>query len=759
MSNPGARRNGSSIKIRLTVLCAKSLAKKDFFRLPDPFAKIIVDGSGQCHSTDTVKNTLDPKWNQHYDLYIGKADSITISIWNHKKIHKKQGAGFLGCVRLLSNAISRLKDTGYQRLDLCKLNPTDSDTIRGQIVVSLQTRDRIGTGGPVVDCRGILDNDLPEGPLFEDSGPGRPLSCIMEDTVPFTDMTGAAGGGTCQLIETQNQDQRLQTQRIRNFGVRVQMNTPQSRPHSHQSPVLPEGYEQRTTVQGQIYFLHTQTGVSTWHDPRIPRDLTNFNYDELGPLPSGWEVRSTVSGRIYFVDHNNRTTQFTDPRLHHIMRNKQMMRLLFSSTNISSRAYDPLHSNPTQLKESNQTLPVPAEVPVEEGEGEWSVPRCERDLVQKLKILRHELALQQPQAGHCRIEVSRDEIFEESYRQVMKMRPKDLKKRLMVKFRSEEGLDYGGVAREWLYLLCHEMLNPYYGLFQYSTDNIYTLQINPDSAVNPEHLSYFHFVGRIMGLAVFHGHYINGGFTLPFYKQLLGKPIQLSDLETVDPELHKSLVWILENDITPVLDHTFCVEHNCFGRIIQQELKPNGRNVPVTEENKREYVRLYVNWRFMRGIEAQFLALQKGFNELIPQHLLKPFDQKEIELIIGGLGKIDIKDWKANTRLKHCTSDSNIVKWFWQTVEMFDEERRARLLQFVTGSSRVPLQGFKALQGSTGAAGPRLFTIHLIDANTENLPKAHTCFNRIDIPPYESYEKLYEKLLTAVEETCGFAVE
>nr|KAF6482160.1 SMAD specific E3 ubiquitin protein ligase 1 [Molossus molossus] len=86
-----------------------------------------------------------------------------------------------------------------------------------------------------------------------------------------------------------------------------------------------------------------------------------------------------------------------------------------------------------------------------------------------------------------------------------------------------------------------------------------------------------------------------------------------------------------ENDITPVLDHTFCVEHNAFGRILQHELKPNGRNVPVTEDNKKEYVRLYVNWRFMRGIEAQFLALQKGFNELIPQHLLKPFDQKELE--------------------------------------------------------------------------------------------------------------------------------
>uniref|UniRef100_A0A8D0ESM3 HECT-type E3 ubiquitin transferase n=1 Tax=Strix occidentalis caurina TaxID=311401 RepID=A0A8D0ESM3_STROC len=678
-------------------------------RLPDPFAKVVVDGSGQCHSTDTVKNTLDPKWNQHYDLYIGKSDSITISVWNHKKIHKKQGAGFLGCVRLLSNAINRLKDTGYQRLDLCKLGPNDNDTVRGQIVVSLQSRDRIGTGGQVVDCSRLFDNDLPDGPASEYSSPGRPLSCFVDENTPITGTNGATCG--------QSSDPRLAERRVRSQRHRNYM----SRTHLHTPPDLPEGYEQRTTQQGQVYFLHTQTGVSTWHDPRVPRDLSNINCEELGPLPPGWEIRNTATGRVYFVDHNNRTTQFTDPRL------------------------------------SNHKADWEPPTPFFNYEAEClTVPRYKRDLVQKLKILRQELSQQQPQAGHCRIEVSREEIFEESYRQVMKMRPKDLWKRLMIKFRGEEGLDYGGVAREWLYLLSHEMLNPYYGLFQYSRDDIYTLQINPDSAVNPEHLSYFHFVGRIMGMAVFHGHYIDGGFTLPFYKQLLGKPITLDDMELVDPDLHNSLVWILENDITGVLDHTFCVEHNAYGEIIQHELKPNGKSIPVTEENKKEYVRLYVNWRFLRGIEAQFLALQKGFNEVIPQHLLKTFDEKELELIICGLGKIDVNDWKANTRLKHCTPDSNIVKWFWKAVEFFDEERRARLLQFVTGSSRVPLQGFKALQG---AAGPRLFTIHQIDASTNNLPKAHTCFNRIDIPPYESYDKLYEKLLTAIEETCGFAVE
>lgn len=128
----------------LSVLCARNLVRKDLFSeyfngyfnesnylltiyycfyiqlyflgLPDPFAKISVDGSGQCHSTETVKNTLDPKWHSHYDLYISKTDTITISVWNHRKVHKKQGSGFLGCVRIVNSLIQRLKDTGCEYL-------------------------------------------------------------------------------------------------------------------------------------------------------------------------------------------------------------------------------------------------------------------------------------------------------------------------------------------------------------------------------------------------------------------------------------------------------------------------------------------------------------------------------------------------------------------------------------------------------------------------------------------------------------------
>ncbi|PSN50736.1 E3 ubiquitin-protein ligase SMURF1 [Blattella germanica] len=896
MSNPGGSRRNGAMKIRLTILCARNLARKDLFRLPDPFAKISVDGSGQCHSTDTCKATLDPKWNQHYDLYIGKGDGITISVWNHKKIHKKQGGGFLGCVRIMSNTIQRLKDTGYQRLDLCKASSDDPEPVKGQIVVSLLSRDGHGgvAGGghnAVVDPLGDLScpEDLPDGweerrtpagrlPHYngiipthntpsgsglttngEQNGCISPGIGVVSNQTPRDALRSNNNNNTSN--STRERDQRRngripddlqngsrrdstgsQMASSRRRSSRQQRNSQHSqqtggssagRLHQPSQPGdLPPGYELRTTQQGQVYFYHIPSGVSTWHDPRIPRELAVGSSDllaELGPLPSGWEMRQTASGRIYYVDHNNRTTQFTDPRLsgsvissllkkQNIPTSSSLTNQValaasaittspsssphnsnvrvdpIGSENSSSGLSSPSNNNPSSSSlssSSTSTIPSPTnnnnimdqsngrtvaegcsvnattepnaivrmgDLPKDLQDSE-SLPKYKRDLVAKQKVLRAELQALQPQSGHCRLEVSRTEIFEESYRLVMKMRPKDMRKRLMVKFRGEEGLDYGGVAREWLFLLSHEMLNPQYGLFQYSREDNYTLQINPDSSINPEHLSYFHFVGRIIGIAVFHGHYIDGGFTTPFYKMLLNKPITLDDIEGVDPELHRSLTWMLENNMTGVIDTTFSVEHNSFGVLRVHELKPGGRDILVTEENKKEYVKLYVNYRFMRGIEQQFLALQKGFTELIPSQLLRPFDERELELVIGGLGSIDINDWRNNTRLKHCTPETPVVRWFWQIVEEYGEEMRARLLQFVTGSSRVPLQGFKALQGSTGAAGPRLFTIHVVEAPVENLPKAHTCFNRIDIPPYQSYQKMYEKLTQAVEETCGFAVE
>ena len=133
---------------------------------------------------------------------------------------------------------------------------------------------------------------------------------------------------------------------------------------------------------------------------------------------------------------------------------------------------------------------------------------------------------------------------------------------------------------------------------------------------------------------------------------------------------HSHTTIYRDNDIDGVFDQTFSVEHDRFGRITHHNLLPNGQEIQVTNENKKEYVRLYVQWRFRVGVDKQFLALQRGFHELVPPNLLKSFDEKELELIISGLGSVDVEDWKINTRLKHCTSDTNVVKWFWKVCTM-----------------------------------------------------------------------------------------
>ena len=134
------------------------------------------------------------------------------------------------------------------------------------------------------------------------------------------------------------------------------------------------------------------------------------------------------------------------------------------------------------------------------------------------------------------------------------------------------------------------MFNPFYCLFEYSAHDNYTLQISPASGVNPEHLNYFKFIGRIVGLAIFHRRFLDAYFISSFYKMIVNKKIALSDLESVDAELHRSMKWMLENDITDVIEETFSLQEERFGELVTIELKPGGVDIPVTEENKADFV-------------------------------------------------------------------------------------------------------------------------------------------------------------------------
>lgn len=131
---------------------------------------------------------------------------------------------------------------------------------------------------------------------------------------------------------------------------------------------------------------------------------------------------------------------------------------------------------------------------------------------------------------------------------------------------------------------------------------------------------------------------------------------------------------------------------------------------------------LITEWRIHKRVEEQFKAFKEGFNQLIPQDLVNVFDERELELLIGGIAEIDVDDWKKHTDYRGYTEQDDVIQWFWKCIRTWDSEKKSRLLQFTTGTSRIPVNGFKDLQGSDG---PRRFTIEKSGEVTQ-LPKAHT---------------------------------
>jgi E3 ubiquitin-protein ligase HUWE1 len=242
--------------------------------------------------------------------------------------------------------------------------------------------------------------------------------------------------------------------------------------------------------------------------------------------------------------------------------------------------------------------------------------------------------------GTLRVSVRREYVLEDSYHQMVLRRPDELKGRLHVTFQNEEGVDAGGLSREWFLTLSKQMLNPDKALFLPSVNGL-TFQPNPASGIQPDHLGYFRFAGQVVAKALWDEQLLDAHFTLSLYKHILNQPIEVKDVESIDPEYYRNLGWMLENDITSVLEETFSIVREQFGEMLTIDLKPNGRNLNVTEANKHEYVQLVAEHVMTKGIREQVDAFKQGFHELIPSDLIQIFSPQELELLLCGLPSID----------------------------------------------------------------------------------------------------------------------
>lgn len=267
---------------------------------------------------------------------------------------------------------------------------------------------------------------------------------------------------------------------------------------------LPQGWERRLAPNGQYYYIDHNTQRTTWtHPNQIQRyqvlqssDVERIYHStvpSLGPLPAGWEMRISPDGRPYFLDHGAKTSTWDDPR-------------------------------------------IPSAAGAD-------APLYKIDFQKKLREFRLHPHLRIVE-GETKMIVSRSNIFHDAFAQFMSRRPVDMKKKLSIEFANEPGLDYGGVSREFFFLLSHEIFNPVYGLFQYSSHTNYTLQINPHSGINPEHLHYFYFIGRIIGTAIYQRKYLDAYFVTAFYKMLLDVPVTLEDMESIDADVYRGLIWM-----------------------------------------------------------------------------------------------------------------------------------------------------------------------------------------------------------------------
>mmetsp|Transcript_22326 Transcript_22326/g.19199 ORF Transcript_22326/g.19199 Transcript_22326/m.19199 type:complete len:449 (-) Transcript_22326:408-1754(-) len=282
---------------------------------------------------------------------------------------------------------------------------------------------------------------------------------------------------------------------------------------------------------------------------------------------------------------------------------------------------------------------------------------------------RKELSKQQ-RPGSLRLRIKREKLMEGSFGQLFSKTNDEMRRKLNIEFAGEEGIDAGGVAREWFLELSKHIFNPNYNLFIPSA-NGNTFQ--PSLISDPENLNYFKFVGKFIAKALFDGYLLECYFTRSFYKHILGQPLNYHDMEDLDPSYYKSLKWTLENDITNAgLDLTFSFEKERFGLTEIEDLIPNGRNIPVTEENKKQYVNLICQAKMASGIKAQIENFLSGFFELIPKNLIAIFDSKELELLISGLPDIDIVDLKENTEYHGYQPDHQVMRWFWEIIENFD---------------------------------------------------------------------------------------
>ncbi|KAI1639338.1 hypothetical protein F4809DRAFT_137674 [Biscogniauxia mediterranea] len=345
----------------------------------------------------------------------------------------------------------------------------------------------------------------------------------------------------------------------------------------------------------------------------------------------------------------------------------------------------------------------------------------------------------------------------------------DIKKGLRIEFQGEEGVDGGGLRKEWFLLLVREVFNPDHGLFVYDEDSQFCY-FNPNTFETSD--QYF-LVGVLLGLAIYNSTILDVALPPFAFRKLLaaapppaaGTPAHsrptmtytLDDLAEFRPALARGLRQLLEydGDVQSTFCLDFVIEVERYGTRVRVPLCPGGETKMVTSSNRREYVDLYVRYLLDTSVSRQFEPFKRGFFTVCAGNALTLFRPEEIELLIRGSDEpLDITSLKAVATYtnwpKHVNPETDPpVRWFWDTFERSSPKDQRKLLSFITGSDRIPAMGATSL----------VIKINCLGDDEGRYPSARTCFNTLSLYRYRSRARLEQCLWRAVNESEGFGLK
>ncbi|KAJ9655335.1 putative E3 ubiquitin-protein ligase [Neophaeococcomyces mojaviensis] len=378
------------------------------------------------------------------------------------------------------------------------------------------------------------------------------------------------------------------------------------------------------------------------------------------------------------------------------------------------------------------------------------------------------------------LKVRRDCVVDDSLKSVSEAVGRggnDIKKGLRIDFVGEEGVDAGGLRKEWFLLLVREIFNPNFGLFVYDEESQYCY-FNPFCFESSEQ---FFLVGILLGLAIYNSTILD--VALPpfvFKKMLASAPstadkltstpkishqYSLEDLAELWPSLARGLRQLLEfeGDVQETFCRDFVIEMERYGGMVQIPLCSGGSKRPVTNANRREFVDMYVHYLLDQSVARQFEPFKRGFFTVCGGNALSLFRPEEIELLIRGSDEpLDVSSLRAVASYDGWPKDVPAqqqpqVVWFWEFFERIAPSEQRKMLSFITSSDRIPAMGATNL----------VIRLQLLldtvaeetGAEVQRLPIARTCFNLLGLYRYKERKTLEHKLWTAVTSSEGFGLK